>query len=135
MEETTTAVPSLSSPPPKTSTASEAAVAVLSVSDAVIEGQGGPGLVEDAAPAEAADGRPVGDRQVGDGHGRVVADVEDPTGVVAADGQPVLAGAGDAQVAGDAQRAAGQADGAMQIGTEGDGVGPRVGVGVEDRLA
>ena len=70
VEETTVAVPSLSRPPPKTSTVSEEAVAVLLVRAAVVEGQGGPGLVEDAAPAEAADGRPVGDRQAGDGHGR-----------------------------------------------------------------
>jgi hypothetical protein len=46
-----------------------------------------------------------------------------------------LAGAGDPQVVGDGQRAAGQGDGALQPAGEADSVGPGVGVGVEDGLA
>src|SRR5439155_11166727 len=52
--------------------------------DIPLEGQAGPGLIEDTAPAEAADGRPVGDAQAGQDHGRPVADVEDPAGRIAA---------------------------------------------------
>ena len=62
----------------------------------LIQDQSGTDLVEDAAPAVAGDRgasrvvrtgeAAVGDGQTGQGHGRVVADVEDPAGVIAADG-------------------------------------------------
>src|SRR5262249_61885871 len=91
--------------------------------DITTQGRMGPGLVEDAAPAEAADGRSVGDGQAGQGHRCSVADVEDPAGGVAADGQAVGAGAFDVQVLVDDERTAGQGDGLCAGG--GRGVGGR----------
>src|SRR5262249_50135099 len=84
--------------------------------DVVVEVDGGAGLVHDAAAAllggiGRALGAAVGDGQTGDGHGRPALDVEDPTGVVAADGQLVGAQPLDVQVLGDSQLAAGQRDG------------------------
>src|SRR5262249_6843242 len=73
----------------------------------LIEGQDGTGLVEDAAAAETGDRgaglvvpgyAAVGDGQAGQGHGRAVADVEDPAGGIPADGQGAGAGASDGQV-------------------------------------
>src|SRR5262249_14956327 len=104
----------------------------------LIEGQGGTGLVEDAGPAETGDrgaglvvpgDTAVGDRQAGDAHRGVVADVEDPAGVVAADGQGVGARPIDHQAVGDGDLAAAQGDGAVQAGGELDRVGAGVGVG------
>src|SRR5262249_44636873 len=100
--------------------------------DITIEGQRGPGLVEDAAPAEGGalvgGHAAVGDRQAGDAH-RGVADVEDAGGAATADDQLVGARPVDLQVVGDAQLAAAQADGAVQPRGEVDYVGPGVGVG------
>ncbi len=97
------------------------------VQGTVEEGQAGPGLVEDAAPSEAAiglivghrtvgenqtagvidaatcQGLPVGDGQAANGHARQAADVEDPAGGMAADGQLAGAGAFDVEVLGDFQ--------------------------------
>ena len=79
--------------------------------------------------------RPSRHRHPGDGHGHAAADVEDPAGVVAADGQSVRARAVDGQVVRDAQLAAGQRDRAVASrGGEVDQVGAGQGVGVEDRL-
>src|SRR5262249_45713038 len=56
----------------------------------------------------------------------------DPGGIAAADGQLVGAGAGDRQVVGEVELAAGQGDGAGQPVVEDDDVGPGVGVGLGD---
>src|SRR5262249_28582562 len=97
----------------------------------------GPGLVEDAAPAEGGalvgGHAAVGDRQAGDAH-RGVADVEDAGGAATADDQLVGARPVDLQVVGDAQLAAAQADGAVQPRGDVDYGGPGVGVGGGDRL-
>src|SRR5262249_21811212 len=59
----------------------------------------------------------------------------DPAGVVAADGEPAGTRAVDGEIVRDAQLAGGQGDGAVAgSGSEGDQVGTRLGVGVEDRL-
>ena len=76
---------------------------------------------------------PAGDGQVVDAHRRAAADVEDPAGVVAADGQPAGARAVDPQVVRDAQLPARQGDRAPQPVGEGDDVGTGVGVGGRDR--
>src|SRR5262249_48884659 len=99
-------------------------------------------IIEDAAAqgdraGEASEGGArgpaVGDGQVVDlDVGAAAADAEDSAGVVAADGQPALAGAVDGQVAGDVQLAAGQGDGPVQVVGEADGVGAGMGVGVQD---
>ena len=60
--------------------------------DGVGEGQGA-GVQDAAAPPN---GPPVGDGQVVDAHRHAAADLEDPAGVVAADGQPAGARAVDA---------------------------------------
>src|SRR5262249_45265184 len=75
------------------------------------------------------------DGQVADCDGGGAADVEDAAGVVAADGQPALAGPGNGQAVGDVQLPAGQGEGTVQPGGEADGVGAGVGVGVQHRLA
>src|SRR5262249_33724321 len=85
--------------------------------------------------SEDADDRAVGDGQVAEGDGGGAADVEDATGVVAADGQLALAGPGNGQAVGDVQLAAGQGEGAVQAAGETDQVGAGVGVGVHHRLA
>src|SRR5262249_1039045 len=79
---------------------------------------------------------PAGQGQVVDAHRRAGADLEDPAGVVAADGQAVSAGAVDAQVVCDQQLPARQGDGAI-TGRRGepDQVGAGAGVGVEGRLS
>ena len=56
--------------------------------DGMGEGQGAG--VQDAAARP--NGPPVGDGQIVDAHRRAAADLEDPAGVVAADGQPASAG-------------------------------------------
>ena len=68
-------------------------------------------------------------------HGLAGFDLEDPGGVVAADGQLVGAGAVDRQVVRDVEFAAGQGDRAGQPRLEGDGVGAGVGVGLGDGVA
>src|SRR5262249_2953570 len=84
--------------------------------------------IQDRAAVTGEDGRAaigeaVGHRHPGDGDGQAGADVEDPAGVVAADGQLVRARSFDVQVLGDGQFAAGQRDGlALETGGEVDGV-------------
>src|SRR5262249_14439287 len=75
-----------------------------------------------AAAAAAIEDAAVGDGQAGDGHGGPALDVEDPAGVVAADGQLRGARPLDVQVLGDGQLA-GQRDGlAGEAEGEDDGV-------------
>jgi hypothetical protein len=106
----------------------------------VRERQVGVGVVQDAAAVAAEGdgginpGLPVGDRHPGHGH-RPAQDVEDPAGIVAADRQPFGARTLDVEVVGDLQLAAGQGDGPVQTGGEGDHVGAGVGVSVDDGLA
>ena len=97
--------------------------------DGVGEGQGAG--VQDAAPPQEA--VPVGDGQIVDAHRRAAADVKDPAGVAAADGQPAGTRAVDPQVVRDAQLTARQGDRAPQPVGEGDDVGTGVGVGGRDR--
>src|SRR5262249_43189121 len=95
----------------------------------LVQGQGGTGLVEDAAPAVTGDrgatvvgpgDTAVGDGQASDGDGRTVADVEDPAGRVSVNGQDVGAEAFDGQVFADGQLAAAQGDGAREARLEND---------------
>jgi hypothetical protein len=83
----------------------------------------GAGVQDAAAPQK---GVPAGQGQVVDAHLRAGADLEDPAGVVAADGQAVSAGAVDAQVVCDQQLPARQGDGAI---TGRRGEADRVGTG------
>src|SRR5262245_19072508 len=99
--------------------------------DDVGDGEGA-GVQDTAA---APNGPPMGDGQAVDAHRRAAADLEDPAGVVAADGQPVGARALDAQVVCDVQFSARQDDSAVAgRWREADQVGAGVGVGVEGRL-
>src|SRR5262249_28778094 len=92
------------------------------------EGQGAAGVPEAAAVVGSA----VCDRQVVDLHADAAADPENPTGVIAADGQLVGAQALDVQALGDGQLPAGQRDGlAQETTSEVDRVPA---VGVQDRL-
>src|SRR5262249_1715885 len=94
--------------------------------DVVVEVDGGADLVQDAAAAlpgrvrRACRGA-VRDGQTGDGHGRVVADVKDAAGVVAADGQLVGARPVDGHAAGEIRLGAGEGGGAGQAGGAADG--------------
>ena len=77
------------------------------------------GLAGSAAAGHAA----VGDGQAAHADGCPAADVEDPAGVVATDGQLVGAQAFDVQTLGDGQLAAGQRDGLTgEAGIEGNGI-------------
>src|SRR5262249_36733642 len=76
--------------------------------DIAVQVNGGADLVQDAAAAllrriHCALGAAVGDGQAVDGHGRARADVEDPAGVVAADGYQKGARPLDSHVAGEVQ--------------------------------
>src|SRR5262249_2193235 len=105
--------------------------------DVVVEVDGGADLVQDPAPALLGGVRrarrgAVGDGQTVDGYGRVVADVEDPAGFVAADRQLAGARPVDGHVASEIQLAGSQGDGALKVGGEvDDGAGS--GVGGSDR--
>ncbi len=67
--------------------------------------------VQDGAAAVVGHDEAVGDGQAGDGRRHAAADVEDPAGTAAADGQSAGPGAFDVQVLGDGQLAARQRDG------------------------
>src|SRR5262245_3215927 len=99
---------------------------------------GGEGAVGDGQGAGVVDaaavfGLAVGDGQTGEEGGDAPADLEDPAGVLAADGHQLGAGAEDLQVVGDIQLATG-GDRAVRLAGEEDPVGAGLGVGVEDRL-
>ena len=86
---------------------------LVAVDDNLIESQAAE--IQDAAAAAGVGGGAAvrqagGDGQTLDGHVGTALDVEDPTGVIAADGQLVRAGTRDFQVVGDGQFAAGQRD-------------------------
>ena len=79
--------------------------------------------VQDAAAPLVPHGPAVGDRQAGDGDGEPFVDVEDPVGVVAADGQQARARPLDVQALLDRQLVAGQRDRlAREAGSEDDRV-------------
>src|SRR5262249_18217438 len=92
--------------------------------DIVGEGQGA-AHVQDAAAAGAGS-QPVFNRQAGNGDGDrllVLADIKDPAGLVAADGQQAGARSFNIHALAYGQLAAGQRDGlAVQAGSEDDGV-------------
>src|SRR5262249_16803760 len=89
--------------------------------DVVGNGQVGAGVEDGATPGRRTDHPAVGDRQAGDGGRPPGADVKEPAGVVAAEGQLIGARALDVQVLAERQLAAGQGDGlAAQAGVEDD---------------
>src|SRR5262249_43225059 len=106
-----------------------AAESLVGRQGAVGDGQGA-GVVDRAAVL----GWSVGDRQAVEDGGDAAADLEDPAGVRAADGQPVGARTGDQQAVRDVKLTADQGDGALETGGEVDDVNARLSVGVQDRL-
>ena len=86
---------------------------------AIADAEGSAALEQDAAPRGR---QAVGDGQPGDGHAGAAADVKDPAGVVAADGQLVRPGPLMVTLSLDRQFAARQRDGAVQPGRERDGI-------------
>ena len=86
---------------------------LVAVDDNLVESQVAE-IQDAAAAAGVARGAAVrqagGDGQTLDGHVRTALNVEDPAGVIAADGQLLRAGTHDFQVVGDRQLAAGQRD-------------------------
>ena len=82
----------VSSMPPPTPAPAVPPIATFWVDLAIAEVEGSAALEQDTAPR----GRPaIGDGQPGDAHAGAAADVKDPAGVVAADGQVVRSGAVD----------------------------------------